>query len=425
MLQIVKDSDPAELETGNAQVLEEMDQLKKQVSVLSLALEKASEETKSSDELSMIGDTSTDKPRDIPMSPSKTINHSSEEKSSTNVKEQYGQNLGESVEEMTVIQDESRQLRSDCEHLKWELERLQSTYNKLVEAGDNLQDMYDQLLEEKDQLQLSCQEVVFEKDKIAMEKDSLQAQLLKLLHKQELSQEKERTVKPEKDRMDKIVEALSLSENNNKILETKEDLVKKCEEYEDLIQQLRHDYAIVMEEIESLQDNCNQLEMDRDQLAQEYDTSQDEYEQLQQQHEVLQQDYEQLEQDYAQLLGDKEQIKHDMLEVQTTGIKVEQHNPILHEEKKQLLRANSALECEKEQQDLTIVELSNQNALLEEELSNIREQIHQIQQKTMEHNQTETVHCGHQVQSLQIQVSRLQQQLSVSCQPCETRVLLL
>ncbi|KAL5004334.1 hypothetical protein ScPMuIL_017790 [Solemya velum] len=412
--EIVKDPNSAELEKENSKLQEEIEELKTQVSVLSLALEKASgirdEQLLESEKIK------TDERKELPISSKDKMDNDSKGNSSEKAIEDDREKQSETLlrdAEMTAIQEENNHLRADCEHLNSELERLQSTYNKLVEAGDNLQDMYDQLLEEKEQLQVNCEEVSLERDKFETEKDSLQAQLRKLVHNQELSQKNDRKLQPEKDRMDKIVQALSLSEKSNKILETKEDLLKKCDDYEELIQQLRHDYAIVMEEIESLQDSCNQLELDRDQIGQEYETLQDEFEQLQQQHEVLQQDYEQLEQDYAQLLGDKDQIQHDLLAVQTTAVKVEQHNPILHEEKKQLLQANSALEYEKEQQDLTILELSNRNALLEEELSKLREQTHQMKQKKTEHNQA-NLENSHQIMSLQVQVSRLQQQLSES-----------
>ena len=203
-----------------------------------------------------------------------------------------------------------------------------------------------------------------------------------------------------------------------------------------LSEELKQNHDIVLEEVQSLQSALQRAEYERDQIQQEFDSLQDEFENVQGSSEGLQQDYNQLEQDYSDLLADKEKLEQEFLEVQTASVNLENHNPAVMEEKEKLQQDNDILAMEKEQLEMTINELSKSNALLQEELATVKHAIDiKKPEKSVEMskkldmpsvngdgNAAESeekvdidtvVEKDRRIRSLQIQISRLQQQLAV------------
>ncbi|CAG2236355.1 unnamed protein product [Mytilus edulis] len=309
-------------------------------------------------------------------------------------------------------ESEINELRTDYDKLKeqnnilrQDLETLQSTYEKLVQAGDNLQDMYDQLLTEKDQQYNEMEKVSKEKEEIVKENEFLLSEgnamhddLEKLVQELEDIQEKFKIVQGEKDDLERKLGSLNVPAKASemaKIVEERDKFKDQCQELQTENERLKHDHEIVLEEVQSMQEQCNQLQADNEQMTVDFETAQEEFDQLTQQHEGLQQDYNQLEQDYSELLADKEKLETEFLEVQTASVK--EQNPLAEEETEELKQENEMLSYEKDQLEMTIKELSKNNALLEEKL---------------ERNRDANTDKEKQIKSLQVQVSRLQQQLA-------------
>ncbi|XP_071167340.1 ankycorbin-like isoform X2 [Mytilus edulis] len=331
-------------------------------------------------------------------------------------------------------ESEINELRTDYDKLKeqnnilrQDLETLQSTYEKLVQAGDNLQDMYDQLLTEKDQQYNEMEKLAREKEEIVKENEFLLSEgnamhddLEKLVQELEDIQEKFKIVQGEKDDLERKLGSLNVPAKASemaKIVEERDKFKDQCQELQTENERLKHDHEIVLEEVQSMQEQCNQLQADNEQMTVDFETAQEEFDQLTQQHEGLQQDYNQLEQDYSELLADKEKLETEFLEVQTASVK--EQNPLAEEETEELKQENEMLSYEKDQLEMTIKELSKNNALLEEKLERNRGELGKTLEKLkkeasirVKHDTDANTDKEKQIKSLQVQVSRLQQQLA-------------
>ena len=335
------------------------------------------------------------------------------------------------------VKKDNEALRTENSLLTEELESLRDTYNKLVIAGDNLQDIYDQLVLEKEEIHADLEKVATEKQDLVKENEYLLSDgnamhddIEKLVLEVEKLHDQNQAIVKEKEEVEKQLAAVHVAGKASDIaalLEERDKLKSQVEEYENEMDKIRHDHAIVLEEVQSLQAAYGRLEYEKDQIQQEFDSLQDEFEAVQQQHDGLQQDYGQLEQDYSELLADKEKLEQEFLEVQTASVQVEQQNPAILEEKDKLQHENGVLLMEKEQLEMTINELSKSNALLNEELSSLKEalKLKEGNQETpdakapyspKESRESATdlvVEKDRRIRSLQIQISRLQQQLAV------------
>ena len=340
------------------------------------------------------------------------------------------------------IRKDNEALKNENSLLTAELESLRDTYNKLVIAGDNLQDIYDQLVLEKEEIHADLQTVAKEKQDLVKENEYLLADgnamhddIEKLVLEVEKLHDANQIVIKEKEELEKQLAAVHVAGKASDIaalVEERDKLKAQVEEYESEMDKIRHDHAIVLEEIQSLQAAYGRMEFEKDQIQQEFDSLQDEFEAVQQQHDGLQQDYGQLEQDYSELLADKEKIEQEFLEVQTASVQVEQQNPAIAEERDRFQQENGVLVMEKEQLEMTINELSKSNALLNEELTSLKEalKLKENGDKDTENSEAKTpqspkeikesksatdlvVEKDRRIRSLQIQISRLQQQLAV------------
>lgn len=336
--------------------------------------------------------------------------------------------------EIQLDNDKSQvhQLKIDYEKLREEnvllhhdLETLQTTYEKLVEAGDNLQDMYDQLLAEKDDQFVKFEKLAHEKEDLVKENEFLLSEgnamhddLEKLVQELEDIQVKFKIVQGEKDDLERKVAAVNIPAKASemaKIMEERDKYKEECQELRTENERLKHDHEIVLEEVQSMQEQCTHLQKENEQMTQDFDTAQEEFDQLTQQHEGLQQDYNQLEQDYSELLADKEKLETEFLEVQTASVK----NPLAEEETEELKQENEMLTYEKDQLEMTIKELSKNNALLEEKLERTKGELGKTLEKLkkeaslrVKHDTDANTDKEKQIKSLQVQVHRLQQQLA-------------
>ncbi|XP_052098130.1 ankyrin repeat domain-containing protein 24-like isoform X1 [Mytilus californianus] len=329
--------------------------------------------------------------------------------------------------EINELRTDYDQLKEQNNMLRQDLETLQSTYEKLVQAGDNLQDMYDQLLIEKDQQYNEMEKLAREKEEIVKENEFLLSEgnamhddLEKLVQELEDIQEKFKIVQGEKDDLERKLGSMNVPAKASemaKIVEERDKFKDQCQELQTENERLKHDHEIVLEEVQSMQEQCNQLQTDNEQMTQDFETAQEEFDQLTQQHEGLQQDYNQLEQDYSELLADKEKLETEFLEVQTASVK--EQNPLAEEETEELKQENEMLSYEKDQLEMTIKELSKNNALLEEKLERNRGELGKTLEKLkkeaslrVKHDTDANTDKEKQIKSLQVQVSRLQQQLA-------------
>ena len=341
------------------------------------------------------------------------------------------------------VQKDNEALKTENALLTEELVSLRDTYNKLVIAGDNLQDIYDQLVLEKEEIHADLEKAAAEKQDLVKENEYLLSDgnamhddIEKLVLEVEKLHDQNQMVVNEKEDLEKQLAAVHVAGKASDIaalVEERDKLKVQVEEYEMEMDKIRHDHAIVLEEIQSLQGVYGRMEYEKDQIQQEFDSLQDEFEAVQQQLDGLQQDYGQLEQDYSELLADKEKIEQEFLEVQTASVQVEQQNPAVAEERDKLQQENGVLVMEKEQLDMTINELSKSNALLNEELTKLKEALKlkenhssddkdsgevkislNLKEKPESSSATDlVVEKDRRIRSLQIQISRLQQQLAV------------
>jgi chromosome segregation ATPase len=353
------------------------------------------------------------------------------------------------MQEVDDIKKENTALQSENSLLTEELEALRDTYNKLVIAGDNLQEMYDQLVLEKEQMHEEMENIVTGKQELAKENEYLLADgnamhddIERLVHEVEKLHDQNRSTLKEKEDLERRFTALNQSNKASdftRVVEERDKLRVKVDELEKFCEELKQNHDIVIEEIQSVQTTCQRAEYERDQLQQEFDSLQDEFENVQGSQEGLQQDYNQLEQDYSDLLADKEKLEQEFLDVQTASVNVENHDPAVVQEKEKLQQENEVLMMEKEQLEMTMNELSKSNALIQEELASLRSALELNEKKEEKDSNkqdsgvnTETittvsnkegmdkatidavVEKDRRIRSLQIQISRLQQQLAVS-----------
>jgi chromosome segregation ATPase len=288
--------------------------------------------------------------------------------------------------------------------------------------------MYDQLLSEKAEQFMKIDKAAREKEEIVKENEFLLSEgnamhddLEKHVQELEDIQDKFEIVQGEKDDLERKLAAVNIPAKASemaKIMEERDKLKDKCHELQAENETLKHDHEIVLEEVQSMQEQCNQLQGDNEHMGQDFETAHEEFDQLTQQHEGLQQDYNQLEQDYSELLADKEKLETEFLEVQTASVK--EHNSLAEEETEELKQENEMLIYEKDQLEMTIKELSKNNALLEEKLDRNKGELGKtIEKLKKEASLRVKLDTGantdkeKQIKSLQVQVNRLQQQLAV------------
>ncbi|XP_053405945.1 ankycorbin-like isoform X10 [Mercenaria mercenaria] len=352
------------------------------------------------------------------------------------------------LQELDDIRKENTALQSENSLLTEELEALRDTYNKLVIAGDNLQEMYDQLVLEKEQMHEEMENMAKAKQELARENEYLLADgnamhddIERLVHEVEKLHDQNQSTVKEKEDIERKLSALNQSNKASdfaRVVEERDKLRERVEESEKLCEELKQNHDIVIEEVQSVQAACQRAEYERDQIQQEFDSLQDEFENVQGSHEGLQQDYNQLEQDYSDLLADKEKLEQEFLDVQTASVNVENHNPAVVQEKDRLQQENEVLVMEKEQLEMTMKELSKSNALIQEELASLRSALELDEKKEQKDSNKQdnivntepqiatgnnkevmdkatidaVVEKDRRIRSLQIQISRLQQQLA-------------
>ncbi|XP_052282886.1 ankycorbin-like isoform X2 [Dreissena polymorpha] len=346
-----------------------------------------------------------------------------------------------------AFRKENVSLKTENGLLNEELQALRDTYSKLVVAGDNLQDMYDTLVAEKEQLQKDFVENELLKQQLAKENEILLSDSNSMnqdIHSLVSENEKLHNNCVELEKKLATANQGAKASDFAKVVDERDKLKETVQELEVANNEFKQNYEIVCEEVESLQSSVQRAEYERDQIQQEFDSLTDEYENLQSSHEGLQQDYNQLEQEYSELLADKEKLEQEFLEVQTASVSVEHHNPAVAEERDKLQQDNEVLAIEKEQLEMTIKELSKSNALLNEELSSLKESLDikdkdsEKKEKRSEGNKKPSeatltmngntnsdgssdpqkvsvdalVEKDKRIRSLQIQISRLQQQIA-------------
>ncbi|XP_052794178.1 ankycorbin-like isoform X6 [Mya arenaria] len=346
-----------------------------------------------------------------------------------------------SAAEVENLKKESTNLKAENELLNEELESLRETYSKLVVAGDNLQDMYDTLVTEKEQLEKDFTENETIKQQLAKENEYLLADG-NSMHADidSLVAENEALVKNMKELEKKLSQGGKASDFA-RVTEERDQLLERVEELEGASAELKQNYEVLCEEVESLQTSVQHAQYERDQIQQEFDSLQDEFEGVQVSSEALQQDYSQLEHEYSSLLADKEKLEQEYLDVQTASVasvSLEHHSPALAEERDRLQQDLADIAMEKEQLEMTTSELSKANALLNEELSTLKDSLKLNEDgkdkastgdkkaesvptvngdvKTTDDAQKVSIDAvvekDRRIRSLQIQISRLQQQIA-------------
>ncbi|XP_041369661.1 ankyrin repeat domain-containing protein 24-like isoform X2 [Gigantopelta aegis] len=334
---------------------------------------------------------------------------------------------------VAFLQAQNEQLTDQCSLLTDELDKLRTTFDAILKAGDNLQTDYDALQNEKERLQEELERTVQEKEELVKENEfllsdgnALHDDLKKLVHELEKMQDRLKQVDKEKEASARLTTAVSLSGKVgefSRLLEERDGLKQQLDELTTEWSRLQHDQEILVEEVQSLQEQVAALSTERDKLQ----TEADDVETLLQQHDVLQQDYSQLEQDYAELLKEKEKVEQELLDGQ--GVSVEDatgggggDDDVAHDTK-DLVRENTNLGYEKEQLDLTVLELSKANALLEEEVGQLQQELDhtQRQRQQQQHGEADVdvtlqstviAQKDEQVRSLQEQMTCLQRQLA-------------
>ncbi|BFZ02506.1 hypothetical protein BsWGS_05545 [Bradybaena similaris] len=264
---------------------------------------------------------------------------------------------GRDMTKEEFLQAQNQQLRTQCEHLTEELEKLRVTFDAILKAGDNLQADYDHLATEKDALHDELEAALKEKSEIISENEllltdnnELHENLKKIVHELEKMQEKYQTAQLEIEELKRSVTVASKVGEVARLLEERDILQQRSADLELTSQRLKHDHNILLEEVQSLNESVNQLTGQRNQLIADLE----EMEPVCQQHEALQLEYNQLEMEFAELLRDKETLEQQVsnnneVKLETEPIKGPEREAMeialnqLREEKQQL---------EKERQDL-------------------------------------------------------------------------
>ncbi|XP_064609137.1 LOW QUALITY PROTEIN: ankyrin repeat domain-containing protein 24-like [Liolophura sinensis] len=342
-------------------------------------------------------------------------------------------------DEGDVAPRDETSVREENQILKETIKKMQVTYSALVEAGDKLQIEYDQLYEEKMVLEEKLQVLTKEKEELTKENNILAAENLhedieKLLNELETLQQKNKQLEKEKEELSRqhlgltINSGVDVSGELARVTEERDALKLHCDELEETAARLKQDHDIVIEEIQSVQERFSYVQTDRDQLQQELDLIQDELEKLTQQYEVCQQEYNQLEQDYAELLAEKGKLEQDILNVEV-GSSSESNQTISPHEQEVLIQQNSILSEEKEVLENKVLKLETSKHMLETELDSLKDK-GTLKVKVSDDNQNivttspnstiplstsplpDSSEKDKQIRSLQVRISRLQQQVT-------------
>lgn len=302
---------------------------------------------------------------------------------------------GQDLTKEEFLQAQNEQLKVQCGLLTAELTKLRSTFDAILKAGDNLQADYDQLQAEKDKLHDQLEIVVREKEEVVKENEfllsdgnALHEDLKKLVHELEKMQDKYRKVAAEKEALQNQATAVTIAGKVGEVarlLEERDKLQLRLTEAEDTAGRLTHDHAILLEEVQSLQEGNATLLRERDALQVEID----DIEALVTQHEALTQDYAQLEMDFNDLLKEKERLEHDLLDRRDSSSLSGGGLSALTEERDVLM-------AERDQLELTIQELSLENATLEEQLDAAR----RVTAITQDDGDGRTVHLQQRIEEL-------------------------
>ncbi|XP_076465558.1 uncharacterized protein LOC143297221 isoform X4 [Babylonia areolata] len=280
---------------------------------------------------------------------------------------------GQDLTKEEFLQAQNEQLKLQCGLLTEELTKLRSTFDAILKAGDNLQADYDQQQAEKEKLHDQLEVVLREKEEVVKENEfllsdgnALHDDLRKLVLELEKMQEKYRTVCAEKEQLQHQHNAVTIAGKVGEVarlLEEREKLQGRLQEAEETAGRLTHDQAILLEEVQSQQERMTALVTERDALQAEMEDA----EALVAQNEALTQECAQLELDYNELMKEKEGLEAGMQQ-QTEGDLPSEASP----EVMALREERDLLMAERDQLELTIQELSRENAGLEEELDTIR-----------------------------------------------------
>ncbi|KAL8625480.1 hypothetical protein ACOMHN_018625 [Nucella lapillus] len=287
---------------------------------------------------------------------------------------------GQDLTKEEFLQAQNEQLKLQCGLLTEELSKLRSTFDAILKAGDNLQTDYDQMQAEKDKLHDQLEVVLKEKEEVVKENEfllsdgnALHEDLKKLVQELEKMQEKYRQVCAEKEQLQHQHNAVNIAGKVGEVarlLEEREKLQGRLTEAEETAARLTHDQAILMEEVQSQQERMAALVTERDALQVDMEDMED-TEALVTQNEVLTQEYAQLELDFNELLIEKERLETGLKTGESTD---PSSTPSSHPspELTALTEERDLLTAERDQLELTIQELSRENALLEEELESTR-----------------------------------------------------
>ncbi|KAK7116300.1 ankycorbin-like isoform X1 [Littorina saxatilis] len=284
---------------------------------------------------------------------------------------------GQDMTKEEFLQAQNDQLKEQCRLLTDELTKLRGTFDAILKAGDTLQSDYDQLQAEKDRIHDELDVLATEKNDMAKENEfllsdgnAMHEDLKKLVQELEKLQEKYRKVCTEKDQLQHQQDAVNIAGKVGEVarlLEEREKMQGRLSEAEDTAAKLTHDQAILLEEVQSLQDSVASLTTERDALHAEVEDA----EALVSQHEALTLEYAQLEIDFNELLKDKEILEADLQGGEgSEGLsrRISESSPDM----KVIVEERDLLITERDQLELTIKELSHENALLEEELESLR-----------------------------------------------------
>nr|KAG5695282.1 hypothetical protein BaRGS_028217 [Batillaria attramentaria] len=275
---------------------------------------------------------------------------------------------GQDLTKEEFLQAQNEQLKVQCGLLTEELSKLRNTFDAILKAGDNLQADYDQLQAEKDKLHDQLEVVAREKEEVMKENEfllsdgnALHEDLKKLVHELEKMQDKYKKVCAEKDDLQNQATAVTIAGKVGEVarlLEEREKLQQRLVEAEETSGRLTHDQAILLEEVQSLQEGNTALTKERDALQAEME----DMEAMMTQHEALTQDYTQLEMDFNDLMKEKERLEQDLVNNDDGDDVTAGTSRRALEEERDLLIA------ERDQLELTIKELSRENAVLEEQV---------------------------------------------------------
>ncbi|PVD20041.1 hypothetical protein C0Q70_20535 [Pomacea canaliculata] len=282
---------------------------------------------------------------------------------------------GQDLTKEEFLQAQNEHLKDHCSVLTEELVKLRGTFDAILKAGDNLQVDYDQLQAEKEKIHDRLEAVIREKEEVVKENEfllsdgnALHEDLKKLIQELEKMQDKYNKVCAEKEELERQATAITIASKVGEVarlLEEREKMQQRLRDAEKTLEKLTHDQAILLEEVQSLQERNAAASQEIEALQAELE----EAENMAAQHEALTKDYNQLEIDFNELLKDKERLEQDLLNQAGSTSPTPKHRLPSHTVETELwLEERDLLVAERDQLELTIKELATENALLEKKL---------------------------------------------------------